>query len=92
MADDARRRDCAESLLGVQIRIPGSDRVRHHSPGGTPLFRRDADEALLGRTEHGEWNGNDSQSSIAGDGGVGLPGASRDQVGSILDCVSETRL
>ena len=28
VTDDARRRDCAKSLLGVQIRIPGSDRVR----------------------------------------------------------------
>ena len=28
VADDARRLDGAKSLLGVQIRIPGSDRVR----------------------------------------------------------------
>jgi hypothetical protein len=27
VADDSRRLDCAQSLLGVQIRIPGSDRV-----------------------------------------------------------------
>ena len=28
VADDARRLDCAKWLLGAQIRIPGSDRVR----------------------------------------------------------------
>ena len=34
-ADDARRLDCAKSLLGVQIRIPGSDRVRSAVHGGS---------------------------------------------------------
>jgi hypothetical protein len=36
-ADDARRLDCAKSLLEVQIRIPSSDRVR--SPWGMGILR-----------------------------------------------------
>ena len=35
VADDSRRRDCAKSWLGVQIRIPGSDRVRSAVHGGS---------------------------------------------------------
>ncbi len=37
-ADDARRLDCAKSLLEVQIRIPGSDRIR--SPWGMGILRQ----------------------------------------------------
>ena len=36
-ADDARRLDCGKSLLEVQIRIPGSDRVQ--SSWGTGILR-----------------------------------------------------
>jgi hypothetical protein len=35
VADDARRLDCAKSLPGIQIRIPGSDRVRSTVHGGS---------------------------------------------------------
>jgi hypothetical protein len=38
VADDARRLACAKSLLGVQIRIPSSDRVR--SPGCMVILRQ----------------------------------------------------